>query len=252
MSGLFAFLERTPSYAMEPSLGKRLRAYVAFPRSHDLVISALRKGRKMGMMTSKDKGFSNTDNLRISACFRIISVRRKTTESHGCGMKVLEFNGGPWCTKAELARRMKVTKRTITNYVNSVPPTVVKATTPNGGVIFAKAEEAKDFPPPFPPEISGKESGKSNDNAAFNEGGKAESTAESSGNFRPTENAATEHLARSNADLARTNAKLVDQLAEARTELDQWRTRTEKAEHEAITWRSRYHVARGRVEMDDD
>lgn len=52
--------------------------------------------------------------------------------------------------------------------------------------------------------------------------------------------------------LASTNAKLVDQLAEARAELDQWRTRAEEAEHKSITWRARYHVARGRVEMDDD
>ncbi len=52
--------------------------------------------------------------------------------------------------------------------------------------------------------------------------------------------------------LASTNAKLVDQLAEARAELDQWRTRAEEAEHEAITWRARYHVARGRVEMDGE
>lgn len=52
--------------------------------------------------------------------------------------------------------------------------------------------------------------------------------------------------------LASTNAKLVDQLAEARAELDQWRTRAAEAEREAITWRARYHVARGRVEMEEE
>jgi hypothetical protein len=59
-------------------------------------------------------------------------------------------------------------------------------------------------------------------------------------------------LARAIATATETNSKLVDDLAAARTRIDDLVSRLTEAERKAITWRARYHVARGRVEMEEE
>ena len=43
-----------------------------------------------------------------------------------------------------------------------------------------------------------------------------------------------------------------DEIERLAQEVERWRTAAEKEGRQAVTWRARYHVARGRVEMDDE
>lgn len=59
-------------------------------------------------------------------------------------------------------------------------------------------------------------------------------------------------LVEANASLALTVERLSRQLEEQSKHLHEWRARAEAEAHEKVKWRARYHVARGRIEMDDD
>lgn len=59
-------------------------------------------------------------------------------------------------------------------------------------------------------------------------------------------------LVEANASLALTVERLSRQLEEQSKHLHEWRARAETEAHEKVKWRARYHVARGRIEMDDD
>jgi len=61
-----------------------------------------------------------------------------------------------------------------------------------------------------------------------------------------------ESAEKQSADFAARLDERTKLLEERTDELKQLRSRLPEAERDAIAWRARYHVARGRVEMDDD
>lgn len=177
-------------------------------------------------------------------------------------MSIIRLDNGRWYTKAELARRLDVSKRTITNYVHKGKVQKRETTT---GVVFRVVTEETET---FPPEGNGKESISTSNHAGAEANGKGEAETETSGNFRPPESLPTNYLDRLEAahqriaELERTAgradvlAEVVEhqseQLEQAWADVDKWRTRAEERGHDAVKWRARYHVARGRAEMEDE
>ena len=53
-------------------------------------------------------------------------------------------------------------------------------------------------------------------------------------------------------NLAEVVERQSQQLAQVRVDLNEWRSRAESEGYEKVKWRARYHVARGRIDMEDE
>jgi predicted transcriptional regulator len=51
------------------------------------------------------------------------------------------------------------------------------------------------------------------------------------------------------SEIVEKQSETIERLAQ---DVERWRTAAEREGRQAVTWRARYHVARGRVEMDDE